>query len=147
MKPPFGLDIECRVTKSNLSRESRRPRRTCAILGPLRNLRWRRAVEQHREKLPPPEPIRLEREVARVGRPARTLIVARAGCETTRVRAIRAHRPEVVRAVPLCVDDRVALRRPARLSMEAAGGDLADVGRSEEHTSELQSRQYLVCRL
>src|SRR3712207_7212386 len=24
---------------------------------------------------------------------------------------------------------------------------LADVGRSEEHTSELQSRQYLVCRL
>src|SRR3989442_13400320 len=23
MKPPFGLDIECRVTKSNLSRESR----------------------------------------------------------------------------------------------------------------------------
>src|SRR3712207_9091137 len=30
-----------------------------------------------------------------------------------------------------------------------AGGDLLDVGRlrSEEHTSELQSRQYLVCRL
>src|SRR3712207_8631654 len=25
--------------------------------------------------------------------------------------------------------------------------DLAAVGRSEEHTSELQSRQYLVCRL
>src|SRR3712207_8373882 len=24
---------------------------------------------------------------------------------------------------------------------------MADVGRSEEHTSELQSRQYLVCRL
>src|SRR3712207_7966550 len=32
----------------------------------------------------------------------------------------------------------------------AAGGALhvhRDVGRSEEHTSELQSRQYLVCRL
>src|SRR3712207_7158755 len=27
------------------------------------------------------------------------------------------------------------------------GVELADVGRSEEHTSELQSRQYLVCRL
>src|SRR3712207_8331933 len=26
-------------------------------------------------------------------------------------------------------------------------GDLAQEGRSEEHTSELQSRQYLVCRL
>src|SRR3712207_9404077 len=32
--------------------------------------------------------------------------------------------------------------RPARLR-----GDLARGGRSEEHTSELQSRQYLVCRL
>src|SRR3712207_9391013 len=27
------------------------------------------------------------------------------------------------------------------------GGPEADAGRSEEHTSELQSRQYLVCRL
>src|SRR3712207_8100437 len=27
------------------------------------------------------------------------------------------------------------------------GGDLRDLLRSEEHTSELQSRQYLVCRL
>src|SRR3712207_7215647 len=27
------------------------------------------------------------------------------------------------------------------------GGPLAQPGRSEEHTSELQSRQYLVCRL
>src|SRR3712207_7612227 len=26
-------------------------------------------------------------------------------------------------------------------------GRVSDVGRSEEHTSELQSRQYLVCRL
>src|SRR3712207_8327840 len=29
----------------------------------------------------------------------------------------------------------------------AAGGDLLEAHRSEEHTSELQSRQYLVCRL
>src|SRR3712207_7329925 len=28
-----------------------------------------------------------------------------------------------------------------------APGNAADAGRSEEHTSELQSRQYLVCRL
>src|SRR3712207_9295670 len=27
------------------------------------------------------------------------------------------------------------------------GGDRVDAARSEEHTSELQSRQYLVCRL
>src|SRR3712207_7503728 len=33
----------------------------------------------------------------------------------------------------------------AGLVVGRAGGDL--VGRSEEHTSELQSRQYLVCRL
>src|SRR5438445_11670697 len=33
-----------------------------------------------------------------------------------------------------------------RLAEEVIGVDLADY-RSEEHTSELQSRQYLVCRL
>src|SRR3712207_7599250 len=49
------------------------------------------------------------------------------------------------------------LRNPLRASFDRANGDLmiADVGqaraeavdfRSEEHTSELQSRQYLVCR-
>src|SRR3712207_7543441 len=30
---------------------------------------------------------------------------------------------------------------------EHSGQDQGDLGRSEEHTSELQSRQYLVCRL
>src|SRR5258707_9142399 len=34
--------------------------------------------------------------------------------------------------------------RPCR---ESSRRDRAKVGRSEEHTSELQSRQYLVCRL
>src|SRR5713101_4081653 len=100
MTPPLGLVVECCLTKCNLSRESRRPRGTCAILGPLRDLRRGRAVEQHRENLPPPEAIRLERKVAGVGRPGRTLIVARTGGETTRVRAVRTHRPEVVRALP-----------------------------------------------
>src|SRR3712207_7306417 len=51
-------------------------------------------------------------------------------------------------------------RRPARRHPRPAGGDRADrvrrgdrrdlggqPARSEEHTSELQSRQYLVCRL
>src|SRR3712207_7811228 len=44
------------------------------------------------------------------------------------------------------------LRRPRRLGAEAQGEGLRRRGhdlrvRSEEHTSELQSRQYLVCRL
>src|SRR3712207_8613025 len=37
----------------------------------------------------------------------------------------------------------VARQLILRIAMEAAGED----ARSEEHTSELQSRQYLVCRL
>src|SRR2546422_1162841 len=32
-------------------------------------------------------------------------------------------------------------------SIEPAGGDSFAIGRSEEHTSELQSRLHLVCRL
>src|SRR3712207_8942225 len=49
------------------------------------------------------------------------------------------------------LDPRVALRtltdqRPERLSPRAAWL-AAQPSRSEEHTSELQSRQYLVCRL
>src|SRR3712207_7371578 len=56
---------------------------------------------------------------------------------------------------------RSVLRPPARLHAQDARGApgrgpghavrgrprRGDVGRSEEHTSELQSRQYLVCRL
>src|SRR3712207_7413360 len=30
---------------------------------------------------------------------------------------------------------------------KSLGGEIITIGRSEEHTSELQSRQYLVCRL
>src|SRR3712207_8860215 len=41
-----------------------------------------------------------------------------------------------------------AFVRPDRRSVRHPGGaDAADARRSEEHTSELQSRQYLVCRL
>src|SRR3712207_8680237 len=38
-------------------------------------------------------------------------------------------------------------RREARRRARGAGGRRPECGRSEEHTSELQSRQYLVCRL
>src|SRR3712207_8074901 len=37
--------------------------------------------------------------------------------------------------------------RDARRALRGQGGDRAHAVRSEEHTSELQSRQYLVCRL
>src|SRR3712207_7426289 len=40
----------------------------------------------------------------------------------------------------------VNVNRTISFTFALAGG-LAGVGRSEEHTSELQSRQYLVCRL
>src|SRR3712207_9046595 len=44
---------------------------------------------------------------------------------------------------------RAPAARPARRRQAGCAPDLARraVGRSEEHTSELQSRQYLVCRL
>src|SRR3712207_7377345 len=42
--------------------------------------------------------------------------------------------------------DRAVARVPVRRQREAEGALLGDL-RSEEHTSELQSRQYLVCRL
>src|SRR5690606_39542654 len=38
------------------------------------------------------------------------------------------------------------LSRPQTEAVEGVGG-LGDLGRSEEHTSELQSRENLVCRL
>src|SRR3712207_7751058 len=38
-------------------------------------------------------------------------------------------------------------RSPVGPSKTATGATPGDVSRSEEHTSELQSRQYLVCRL
>src|SRR3712207_8124697 len=41
----------------------------------------------------------------------------------------------------------VTLRRRARLPGRTRGLPLRSTPRSEEHTSELQSRQYLVCRL
>src|SRR3712207_8418714 len=49
--------------------------------------------------------------------------------------------------IDLCVHDlQRAPRRPERLFLQFHGGVYRS-DRSEEHTSELQSRQYLVCRL
>src|SRR3712207_7452038 len=41
----------------------------------------------------------------------------------------------------------VALEQVGLDPLVRPAGDVLQVGRSEEHTSELQSRQYLVCRL
>src|SRR3712207_7460355 len=57
----------------------------------------------------------------------------------------RAVRRVVVVAPDL--DERVELEHRRRVPDAALTRDAANVGRSEEHTSELQSRQYLVCRL
>src|SRR3712207_8620869 len=59
-----------------------------------------------------------------------------------------------IRAIRITMVTRTTLRRTdGRRKWTAAGGENSRTchenlsGRSEEHTSELQSRQYLVCRL
>src|SRR5258707_7273681 len=47
--------------------------------------------------------------------------------------------------IPVTISARPAARRPPEQSISRYG--CRHRGRSEEHTSELQSRQYLVCRL
>src|SRR3712207_7276372 len=52
------------------------------------------------------------------------------------------------RPIPSAASRRVRRRRVLRRrSLLRTGDHLLNVHRSEEHTSELQSRQYLVCRL
>src|SRR3712207_7315003 len=50
-------------------------------------------------------------------------------------------------ALPARIKTLMALLCDAMRDRHAAVPVLANVARSEEHTSELQSRQYLVCRL
>src|SRR3712207_9023182 len=50
--------------------------------------------------------------------------------------------PCVTRAHCVC-----ALRAPSDTRITSSGVSVSALRRSEEHTSELQSRQYLVCRL
>src|SRR3712207_8017602 len=65
---------------------------------------------------------------------------------TTLFRSVLEHRQaQVVEHGDGVVDDDLALPR-GRAPVELQEGE-ARVVRSEEHTSELQSRQYLVCRL
>src|SRR3712207_8661778 len=64
----------------------------------------------------------------------------------------RGHDPEVVARVLRLIDTAEFKRRQSapgtKISLKAFGRDRRlPVTRSEEHTSELQSRQYLVCRL
>src|SRR3712207_8629349 len=68
-----------------------------------------------------------------------------------RVRHVRGHR-QVVRELfaPVIVRLDPVVEEPQGLAdLRVAGGgvDVLKASRSEEHTSELQSRQYLVCRL
>src|SRR3712207_7572053 len=71
---------------------------------------------------------------------------------TTLFRSLRAQRRLDARLSRAAADPRVpapvrrALRRP-RPRPPRLRGPPRRLGRSEEHTSELQSRQYLVCRL
>src|SRR3712207_8060482 len=58
------------------------------------------------------------------------------------IKAKRDARHDRVRRI---LDDHAGLSRPRVLA--EVGADERPVLRSEEHTSELQSRQYLVCRL
>src|SRR3712207_7413603 len=72
-------------------------------------------------------------------------IVARACAQRARPRAVAVGQQQVGHALALGADD-----QPAAVGhpdwRPRAGGKVGD-RRSEEHTSELQSRQYLVCRL
>src|SRR3712207_8896255 len=75
---------------------------------------------------------------------------------TALFRSVTEARPEhqpLTRAVDEAVDERVeeaveeAVEERVGEVVEEAGASAEDADRSEEHTSELQSRQYLVCRL
>src|SRR5947209_15434704 len=48
-------------------------------------------------------------------------------------------------ALPICM--RIVAERRGRFHLDVDGNAVVLCCRSEEHTSELQSRQYLVCRL
>src|SRR3712207_8158203 len=77
---------------------------------------------------------------------------------TTEIYTLSLHDALPICSPPLAGPRRAPVRRPARSASERSDGpdhlgdhpDAVDVprhARSEEHTSELQSRQYLVCRL
>src|SRR3712207_8991749 len=63
--------------------------------------------------------------------------------QKSRLEAVLEASPEAVVATD--PKERITMVNPAAAGM--LGIHASDQGRSEEHTSELQSRQYLVCRL
>src|SRR3712207_8653969 len=58
--------------------------------------------------------------------------------------SVQPERPQVMATPPCWV---TAMRAGGRSSRQACDSTTRARSRSEEHTSELQSRQYLVCRL
>src|SRR5258707_9551804 len=58
----------------------------------------------------------------------------------------RSHGNQLSAGLPQCRNHRINFHFVVSQNTHAAGGRL-QLKRSEEHTSELQSRQYLVCRL
>src|SRR5467141_2798624 len=120
MTSPFGVRWSVRFNGKRVSRQARRPRRTCRFARAAGDGLLGRTVGQHREDLPASVAIRLEREVTTVGRPRCALVVAGAARESARIRAVHVHDPEVVRGPARRVDERVALGRPARLRVEPA---------------------------
>src|SRR5438445_8257974 len=120
MTSPFCVRWSVRFNVKRVSRQARRPRRTCRFADAAGDGLLGRTVGQHREDLPASVAIRLEREVTAVGCPRRALIVAGAARESARVRAVHVHDPEVVRGPARRVDERAALGRPARPRAEPA---------------------------
>src|SRR3712207_7847747 len=67
-------------------------------------------------------------------------------CGTARIQPLRSVGPSLMCSTSAVLRD--AALAPARLHCASLDESTLTVGgRSEEHTSELQSRQYLVCRL
>ena len=96
------------------------------------------AVGEHREDLPAPEPVRLEREVAAVRRPRRALVVAAAGRSGAAGSSRRGPRPRCRECPARRVDDHVA---PAATSAAGCGsrwGEPAHVGALGVHHEDVR---------
>src|SRR3712207_8544689 len=73
---------------------------------------------------------------------------------TTEIYTLSLHDALPIYTMRLAYYDESVIEKMAEVAELGEGSEVADVGtgtgfvaRSEEHTSELQSRQYLVCRL
>src|SRR4029077_700919 len=116
-----------------LSRKAWRPSGTCRFAGGPGDGLLLGSVREHGEQLVSAGSVRLEDEVPAVGRPRGPLGVARPRGQPPQVRSVRAHRPQVKISLPRGEHDRVALRRPARLGVEAGLGEAAHVGALRVH--------------